>query len=510
MNSEVKKEGLLRRAVGAIWAYLVATWRWLKRMRVAIVLVLVLTVVSIVGTLIPQVGVNPSGVLGFQNSRPSLAKVFGYLGIFDLYGAWWFQLLILLLLASLLSCLLPRIKRFYVHMRAPKTPITRSFMERLVNRVSFTPKVSTSEALERSKAVLKKHRFRMWSVAGSEDQIYAEKNRFHELGSILFHLSFVLLMVGIVYGKLNGFEGSAIIIEGDTWVEGHALYDTIREGLWFGEQHKGFNVRVDDYKVEYYPSGAPSNFQTTLSVFDDGRKVKTRTVFVNGKLIYKGVKFYQSSYGWAPRVTVTKDGKVLADGPVVSLGQPTFSQGVVKIPAAGPPPNQVGIEFFFVPDPVTAQGRVFGNSPIPNDPTLYFRVYRGDLGLTVPQSVYSLDTTNLTLVTEGEVKLNGETEILDGLEVAFPELKEWTGLQISKDPGIPTIYTAFTLALIGVMVAFYFPNRRVWVLAVPDGKKSQLFIGGLSRHHKAFSHEFKHLENDLKEVLRRKESKVRT
>lgn len=509
MEPGIEERGLVRKAVGSIWGVFVATWRWLKRMRVAITLLLVLTGVSIIGTLIPQAGQNPRGVFGFEERYGALATVFRYLGFFDIYGVWWFQLLVLTLFASLLSCVLPRVKRYYLHLRAPKEPITTGFMERLVNRATLSPRLPADEALGRAEAILRKRRFRLWRVSGSEGQVYAEKNRFHEFGSILFHISFILLLVGIVYGKLNGFDGTVSIIEGDTWVEGHANYDIIREGVLFDEQHQGFRVRVDDYKVTYYESGAPSNFETTLSVFDNGKKVASDTIFVNGKLIYKGVKFYQSSYGWAPRVKVTRGDEVLADGPVVFLGQPIFSQGVVKVPAAGPPPAQVGLEFFFVPDPVVSQGQVFGNSPLLNDPTLYFRLYQGDLGLNVPQSVYSLDKTGLAFVSEHEVKLNGTTDLPGGLQVSFPEIREWTGLQVAKDPGIPTIYTAFTLALIGVLISFYLPNRRVWVLVVPDGATSQLWLGGLSRHHNAFSDEFKNLTEEVKDSLKKKKTKAR-
>src|SRR5207244_1686534 len=81
-----------------------------------------------------------------------------------------------------------------------------------------------------------------------------------------------------------------------------------------------------------------------------------------------GVKFYQSGYGWAPVIRVTKEGVPISSAPVVfqqpapppgvnPLAMPW--QGVVKLPTLSP---QVGIRFVLWPDSRALAG-IFAGAP---------------------------------------------------------------------------------------------------------------------------------------------------
>src|SRR5205807_1137759 len=51
-----------------------------------------------------------------------------------------------------------------------------------------------------------------------------------EVASIIFHGSFFLLLVGVLYGKAGGFVGNTAVVEGDSFVEARANYDNLSEG----------------------------------------------------------------------------------------------------------------------------------------------------------------------------------------------------------------------------------------------------------------------------------------
>src|ERR671919_528752 len=87
---------------------LASVWRTLRSMRTALILLLLVAVGSVAGSLVPQVANSPSRVASLYRDRPLLARVYEALGLFDVYGSWWFTLLYVLLLVSLASCLVPR------------------------------------------------------------------------------------------------------------------------------------------------------------------------------------------------------------------------------------------------------------------------------------------------------------------------------------------------------------------------------------------------------------------
>ena len=101
-----------------------------------------------------------------------------------------------------------------------------------------------NEVLSTSRRVLKRRLFR---VNVRDGMVAADKGLAREAGSLLFHWSFFLVLIGIIYGKGTGFTGQAVVAEGQTWVEAHANYDgNIHEGAFFNGQHTGIGIHVAD------------------------------------------------------------------------------------------------------------------------------------------------------------------------------------------------------------------------------------------------------------------------
>jgi cytochrome c biogenesis protein len=467
-------------------------------MRTALILLLLVALGTVAGSLVPQVVNSPARVASLYRNRPLLARVYEALGLFDVYGSWWFTLLYVLLLISLASCLLPRSRALLRGLGQRAQPLRD--LDGMRHFASGVVSESPERALERARRVLRRRRYRVSGPNGAGGGLAAEKGMAREVGSLIFHWSFFLLLLGVAYGKSTGFTGVATVIEGETWTEAHAGYDLPpREGRFFRESmHTGFQLRVRDFEVTYRESGLPKEFVTRAELLDGGRAVRTEEIRVNHPLGYRGVKVYQSGYGWAPVIEVRQGGRLLASGPVVFVTDDPRDQrvpwrGVVKLPSLRP---QVGIELRLLPDP---EAFVLGAAMLEaRSPFLAYTAYRGDLRLTAAQSVFSLDKTGLVEWQRGGIGAGETATLPGGLEVSFPELRQYTQFVVKRDAGVGIVLWSAVLLLGALLPALYSSRRRVWVRVHADGEGSRLEVAGFALQRKAaFEEEFDALARAL-------------
>lgn len=498
---------------------LAAVWRSLRSMRTALILLMLMAVAAIAGSLVPQVGVADARIAQMFEEHPARSTFYKYFGLFDVYGSWWFTLITVLLFVSLVACLIPRTRAMVRSLAARPQPAReldsmRCYAER---EVADAPTV----VLARADRLLRRRLFRISrsrSERGELTQIAADKGLARELGSLLFHWSFLLIVLGIVIGKGTGFTGYAVLTEGETWVEAHANYDgNILEGRMFNESHTGAQVRLVDFEATYRESGQAERFSSKVELTSgDGEQVRSADIRVNHPASIDGVRFYQYAYGWAPVISVRDGDDTLFDGPV-QFSQASAPEGVDQraMPWTGAvklssPEPQVGIEFVLWPDvgaPIVA-GQTGRPVPVlePTDPVLTYKVYEGDLRLELLQREAELDTTAMREIGGGLVPVGGTAVIeiegadasADGLVVGFPELKEYTILQVNRDRGIGLMLAAAIFIMVGLLPALYTGRRKLWVQAEPAGAGATLKIGGFALQRRAqFEEEFAKLVDAL-------------
>jgi cytochrome c biogenesis protein ResB len=315
-----------------------------------------------------------------------------------------------------------------------------------------------------------------------------------EWGSWLFHTSFFLLLVAVVWGKATGFQGIVTVTEGQRVTETRADFDTLQEGMLFDGRHAGYQVQLNSFHATYQPNGQPKDYVSNVTVYDNGQAVLTKDVRVNDFLGYKDVDFYQQDYGWAPHIVVTNPaGKVVYDGSIDFFGaQKNVQTGVLKVPDFGytipgaQQPIQVGARMAVFPDAktiaqVNADGSInagatnFGpGGEQARNPVLQVQLWVGDLGLDKgrPQNVNELDTSGMSpylLDTSGGDApfpiAMGESKqlLLPGRDathpatftVSFPGLRQYSLFMVKKDDGVPLVYATFLAIMTGLMVKLY-------------------------------------------------------
>ncbi len=504
---------------------LALVWRTLRSMRTALVLLLLLAVAAIAGSLIPQAMNSPARVEAMFRDHPALARFYNAAGLFDVYGSWWFTFIYTLLLISLAACLLPRSRALVRNVRA--RPVAARELDGFRHYAERTIPADPERVITGARRVLRRRLFRVEAANGRAPGLAADKGLAREAGSLLFHWSFFLILIGIVWGKGTGFTGFAVIAEGETWTEAHANYDgNIREGRFFNEDHSGVQIRVDDFQVTYGPNLVPKDFVTRGELLDPrGNPVRRVDIRVNHPAEEGGVKFYQSGFGWAPVIEVRDGGDVLYRGPVPFAEDPPPKgvgqlqlpwHGVVRLPTLDP---QAGIQFELWPDSrallMLQSTGVAPPMPYAFAPVMRYTVYRGNLDASPVRSSTRLDTTLLHTeasgivgaattvdVASGRIVEPGPSGAIDypkGLSITFPELRRYTVLEVARDRGLWIELLAAILILLGLLPALYTSRRKVWVTAEPDGGAGTVLkVGGFALQRKTqFEEEFDRLVNEL-------------
>ncbi len=473
-------------------AVLRAAWRRLRTMRTALILLLLLGAAASVGSFFPQRPIEPNQVADWIRANPGWARVAEALGLFDVYGSWWFMAIYALLLASLIGCLVPRYRAWVRAVRArPSTEAPLGAQERY--QVGRVPLPST-DVVASAERVL---RARRWRVVRAGDTIAGDKGHWREGGSLVFHTSFLVLLIGVSVANLFGHTGQVAAVEGERFREARIDYDSITAGRFF-PGHRGFTVALDEFDVDWHPNGVPKQFVSHVRLFEDDALVREADIVVNSPMTYRGIRLYQISWGWAPELRVRQDGRVLYDGPTIFLPRTDAWRGVIKAP--GTEPYEMGLDMLFFTDPqIDDEGRPFNAGPAPRNPLVVFEQFIGDLGLDRAQSVYELDPRRLSPAATGALRMGDTVDLPDGIDVSFTGLRQYSVFQVASNPGAPVLLAAAILILVGLIPALYSSRRRIWVRAEPaDDGAARLEIAGLALQRKAaFAEEFRAMVREL-------------
>ncbi|MEY3133388.1 MAG: hypothetical protein RIT49_46, partial [Actinomycetota bacterium] len=273
-------------------------WRQLTSMRTALILLLLLGIAAIPGSLFPQRTQNPLQVKQYFIDNPSLAPWLDRLSFFEVFSSPWFSAIYLLLFISLIGCVLPR---SIEHAKAigAKPPLTPKYLDRLENFIEIK-KID----LDQAEKYLKKKGFR---TRREENSISAEKGYARESGNLLFHLSLVLILIGVGVGSLLGSRGDAILNVGDRFINTPTSYDLLSFGKYQKEDSLiPFSITVKDFRAQYDSvTNAPIDYTLTVSTANPaGSKEEIKIIKVNKPLAYGNTKIYLQANGYSPIVIV--------------------------------------------------------------------------------------------------------------------------------------------------------------------------------------------------------------
>ncbi|GAA4891155.1 cytochrome c biogenesis protein ResB [Tessaracoccus lubricantis] len=465
-------------------------WAWgqLTSMRTALLLLFLLAIASIPGSIIPQRNTEPIEVIDFKAANPGLDRILEPLGFYDIYTSAVFSAVYLLLFASLIGCIIPRVGKYWRAVRKPP-PRLPARVERLP--VALSGSLTDADgAMARAEAWLRAKRYR---TRVGDDGVSAERGYLREFGNLTFHLSLVAVLAGLAWSNLWGFSGSAIVVEGRGFANVITRYDDFTAGgLLETDALERFSVTIDEFHAEFETGevqrGAARVFDADVTLTDaDGTRPVTMTV--NQPLLTAGgTQVNLQAHGYAPVFTVTDgNGDVAFSGPVVFLPQDGnfSSMGVIKVPDARP--QRLAFEAWFLPTAVLDERGPHSVFPDALNPEVFINAWSGEPAVEtgVPENVYVLNTDGLAQVPgdDGQVlsarMLPGaHMSLPDGLgSISFDGYHRWVRLQVSQTPGNLMTLISISVGVIGLTLSLYVRPRRLFVRVADGG----VTVGGLDR-----------------------------
>ncbi|MEU1619026.1 cytochrome c biogenesis protein ResB [Streptomyces sp. NPDC005722] len=481
------------------------TWRQLTSMRVALILLFLLSLAAVPGSLVPQTSVDEIKAQNFKDAHTTVAPLYEKLGLFNVYSSVWFSAIYILLFVSLAGCIVPRSWQFVGQLRA-KPPAAPRHLTRLPAYATWRTEAEPEAVLTAAQRALRGRRFRT-QVAGTA--VASEKGFLREAGNLLFHVALFGLLISFAVGGLFKAEGGKLIVEGDGFNNTLTQYDDFKPGTFYNaDDLDTFGFKLDGFNASYARSGpqkgTPRTFRANIQYWTSPGGARTKTAIeVNEPLEVGSSKVYLIGHGYAPVVTV-KDGQgnVVFQGPVPFLPQDgnQTSVGVIKamdVRDHADNKTQYGFQGLFTPTfALNAQQGPHSSFPALDYPALVLTAYHGDLGVDagLPQNVYQLDTKKMKQFKDADGRIvskamkPGETLALPGGDgsLTFDGVKTWATFQVSHQVGNGWALISAVAAIAGLAGSLFIQRRRIWVRAVRGADGTTVVeLAGLGRSESA-------------------------
>lgn len=372
-------------------------FRFFRSMRFGMILLILIMLLSLAGSLVPQQAETMRYVRAF-GSRPAMLIV--ALGLDDVFHTPLFYALEGLLCLNLTLC---SILRF---------PRARGAFDEL-KRGAAQPGGETpasKETLEEIERLLSSRRFKREEAGGA--RLYS-KNGLGRYGSFLTHLSILLVLL---FGSLVLMTPT---VTDETVMPGEAL--TLGDG-----------TRVECLSFHIENEAGDLDYASRLRVLSpDGAREKEQEIRVNEPLRFGGYKIYQQTYGTAGQVTIVNRASGASE--TFPLTDPAF----LSIDGE----NGVYFQALYPGFVREADGSV----------TLVTNTAGG-----YADPVYSVQSISGGMSTS-VLAFPGETLTLGEIDFTFREPVEYPGLRIKRvSPALYAgLYFSFALMVIALYLCFF-------------------------------------------------------
>jgi len=456
-------------------------WQTLGAIKTGVILLILVVVISAAGTVILQRPATDPDEMQRAYS-PQVLRLLDGVGLTDVFHAWWFVLLLSLVSLSIIAASVQRFPNAWRFFSRPYKGPDDSFRSALANR-ALIPIKDEETALSVAERVFEKAGFRPERIVRENSfSLFGERNRFSEMAVYIVHASLLLIFLGGIVDALYGWRAFVTLTRGQ---------QSSQVEMQNGSQHGlPFAIRCEGAGQENYSDGTPKRWWSDLTVLENGQALVRKQIVVNDPLVYRGVRFYQASYGQTGKIdklvltATSRDGKAVKDI-AISPGEtlPLDPDTTVRLAE-------------FIPDYAVRDGQVYARSNSLENPAAHLVVETKSASGKPSQAV------NVWLPPIPGLEQNTSSPYtFEGKDV---QMAYFTGLEVSHEPGQWSVWAGVLLMGLGLAVVFYFVHVRVWAVPARDARgRLMLWIGGTANKNKdVFDQRFRKLVEQIESELK--------
>lgn len=296
----------------------------ISSMRFAIALLAMIAIAATIGTVMKQ---NEPMTNYVNQFGPFWFEVFNKIGLYAVYSAWWFLLLMAILVTSTSLCIIRNTPKMLKDMRSWRLNVREQSLRNFHHKAEWSSPLARPALAQQTAARLADAGYAARIVDKENGTLVAAKRGAgNKFGYIFAHSAIVIICVGATLdsdmpirlqewflGK-TPFAGSGVIAQipaqhrlglgnptfrGNTMIpEGSASNSAIiprADGVLI--QDLPFTIELKKFNIDFYSTGMPKLFASDVVIHDqqDG-KTFPATIEVNKPLLYKGYAVYQSSF----------------------------------------------------------------------------------------------------------------------------------------------------------------------------------------------------------------------
>ncbi len=441
-----------------------------------------LATAMILGTFILQRPMAQEGQIE-QVYAPQVVSLLNALGLFDVFHAGWFFLLLGLLGANITLASIERFPQIWRLYARPHFLADAAFVRALPfqREIPLGPHAS-NEAMDLAAAKLARRGYPPRREILSHGTLYVEKHRLARLAPYIVHASLLTIFAGAMIDGTRGYKGFVSLRAG-------ASTDVVEPLTMPGPDRRlDFTLRCDATGMDAYADGSPRQYWSQLAVVENGRVVAQKRIHVNDPLTYKGVRFFQASYtpSGTPR-------RLVMEASWTENGAER-RQKLTLVPGQPAPLGEQGVQValvHFLPDFVLNGNEISSRSMEPRNPAIHLQVGRPGIGVSdawvMPKSPEIAPPNNSGI----------------SFSMVSVEMDATTGLQVAHEPGQWLIWAGCLFLTAGLMLALYFSHIRIWGVAAKDARgQSILLLGGQpSKYRENFEQKFNELTGEVAAAL---------
>ncbi len=278
-------------------------------------------------------------------------------------------------------------------------------------------------------------------------RMWGRKVTFVSLGMILFHLSFVAMLGGIVYNSLFYFRGMIRLTEGETLPSGdRGSYDHVDYGRFFNFSELKGETTLIKMQTGYKIGGEDKRAAYEVAVGERLQK-KQGIIYITHSLDHNGFSYFNDREGYSLLIMLydAKGREIYgAHVPLQSLKQKDdtflYTTGTKSGPASFPFPQ----------DPLKP---LFALQAAYRPSALKGRERAGEASFRI----LPLDTDGMKQT--GDPLAEGKAEIGKKIKagdyyLSAQEVRYWVGMNVRHEPGKPIVLASLGVGLGGMIITF--------------------------------------------------------